>query len=322
MTGTAVLSTRLDRALDAVRVDVRARRARVGTREVNAESLEDLKRRLATALYEVLHAGGPEATGPDSQALRDPGLERRFRAAMPHHSTRSRATVLAAVDSGSSTCVVGLDGVRVRVPLARLPDPLPPPGTPVTVRHDAARPALSPGFFLVHGSAGRVGSGPILRVYTHLTCPDAAEDAWAALLRHLEEQTVPYQAKILSCPRQYPRRDAAVVYLSPRFRHVATDLVRVLAGTKGLGESTSCFTEELSPGIATAHEPDDSRPGAAGLSFGQHRTAAVAEGLIAHAESPGTPRAAAVAASLVAAGIDPADPSRNLRSPAHEPRRR
>lgn len=310
----AGLCPRLAEALRDVEVSPGALRAVAAGRTVEAESPKDLRQALGNTLYDVLHAGRAEPEGAGPRSLRDPVLEERLVAAVPHERTASSGTYLGrAEDTGA---VVVLDGVRVRVPDDRL-GPLPAAGEPVAVQLPAARAGLSPGFFLVDGSRGtRARGGATLRVYVHLSGPDAAPAAWAAVLGGLEDLGVPYRAKVLSARRLYPRRDAVVVYLGPSTWWAAERLSEQLADVDGLAEDVSAFGTPLAPGLATAWEPDDPRPGQGGLSFGQHRSLAVAEGLVAHATSPeGPDRETAVAHALREANVDPARPARNLDSP-------
>lgn len=304
-----LLPCALTSALADVRLDLAALRAHVGREDVSAQSLEDLRSRLASALYRTLHTGAPPTDeAPRSRSRRDPDLELRFRAGMPHRRTVSPVRALDRRPTADGTVLVELDGVRVRLPEACLTSA----GSRDLAEHEAARPALSPGFFFAHGSQGRPSRGPVLRLYAHLRHPDAAVAAWAAALRVLERQTLPYQAKVLSAPQHYPRRDALVLYLTAAHQAVADEVATAVSEVEGLGTSTSALAEPLAPGVAIAWEPADGRPGMQGLSFGQHRAHAIAEGLLAHARDPQTPRQTAVARAMRAASVDPAAPHRNL----------
>jgi hypothetical protein len=133
---------------------------------------------------------------------------------------------------------------------------------------------------------------------------------------------------VLSRPWSYPRRDALVVYLEDEDAPLATGLAEEVTGLPGVGTDTSVFAHEVAPGVALAWEPADNRPGRPGKSFGQHRAAAVAEGLLRYAHAtdatdgllrPAADPAGADAArevhrSLRAAAVDPAAPARNLDS--------
>jgi hypothetical protein len=199
----------------------------------------------------------------------------------------------------------------------------------------AARPALSPGHYLVDGPAGRLAGGPILRVYVHLLGPHEAPGRWHDVLTTLNDAGVTYRAKIVSTPGGYPRRDAMVVYLGPG-NWAAAGLVRdAVAGRPGTGGECSVFAHRLAPGVAAAWNPSDPRPGFRGLSFGEHRARVTAAALLG-ATSPANGAAAGLATGaaaglangtaaglarrldecFAAASIDPARPARNRDSPA------
>ncbi|MEH1017019.1 T3SS effector HopA1 family protein [Micromonospora sp. CPCC 206060] len=285
-----------------------ATRIYVGGELVEAAGPRALVPALTAALYSALHVGKAydSSTRPN---LRDPALEGRLAAALPHLRTPVRARVLEDGDD----CVVELLGVRVLVPAdrvgARNDD-----GT-ATISLDAARPTLSPGFFLCDGSVGSItGTGPILRIYLHLSTADHAPQALAAGLGVLESRQVPYRAKILSLPNSYPRRDTMVVYLEETAWPVLDELVTALSGVPGLVDATSPFARRVGPGIAVAWDPMDGRVGMRALSFGEHRARMTAEAVVDHAVQ-GVPLADAVAAAFVRGGADPGSPFRNTTSP-------
>ncbi|MDX3228062.1 T3SS effector HopA1 family protein [Streptomyces sp. ME19-01-6] len=192
-------------------------------------------------------------------------------------------------------------------------------GARVVVELPAVRPTLSPGFLLVDGVDGRPADRAdreLLRIYVHLRYPDAAPRVWGALLAELGARSVPYRAKVLSRPCAYPRRDAIVVYLDADRADVVFPLAAAVRRLPGIGADTSVFARRLLPGIALAWEPRDPRPGWRGQSFGQHRAAAVAEGVVRHmADRERTDLAREIAASLHSAAADPAEPARNHSSP-------
>ncbi|MFF9351625.1 T3SS effector HopA1 family protein [Streptomyces sp. NPDC014734] len=353
-----VLSARLVAVLSEVVVRPDGLSASVGGRTVTADSPRTLVGRLATALYEVVHVGRPavqpEETRNAPDIVRD--LEAGLAREVPHERTRYRGPVLS--DRGDEGRIVGLSGVRVRVPRERIAAPHAAAATaaagtsasaaasaaaagtsagasagasvdvgarePTSSGEEtadvfvaAARPALSPGFFLVDGSLPLTGRGAVLRVYLHVTSPDAAVDAWGRSLRCLEEAGVPYRAKAISSTDALPRRDGVVIYLEGSGHHVLPDLVGAV-GEAALGADCSPYTRSLAPGIAVAWEPDDSRPGMRNTSFGEHRSRALATGLIRYAteaDLPDRTRSAVVRQALLDAGIDPSEPARNLFSP-------
>ncbi|MGW1171982.1 T3SS effector HopA1 family protein [Streptomyces sp. NPDC002550] len=327
-----VVSTRLEEVLSEVHVRPDCLSATVRGRTVTADSPRALTSQLATALYAVAHVGRPATESATAHNLSDArDLEEGLARGVPHERTRYRGPVLN--DRGDAELVVGLSGIRVRVPRERV-TVLRERATDVThaegrgereeeadVLVAAARPSLSPGFFLVDGSLPLTRQDAILRVYLHVETPGAALDAWGRTLRCLEDLGVPYRAKAASSAQALPRRDGVVVYLGSGDQDVLPGLVKALGGA-ALGADTSPFTRPLAPGVAVAWEPDDSRPGMRNTSFGEHRSRALAAGLVRyvteHASEPEGSRpnqSAVVRQALLEAGIDPLDPARNLSSP-------
>ncbi|MGW3271266.1 T3SS effector HopA1 family protein [Streptomyces kronopolitis] len=320
-----VLAPRLTQALTAVTVRAGARHASVAGRAVTADSPRDLRGRLSTALYEWLHAGHQqhdddadqgEGSAPlPKRTLRDPELERRLSAAVPHHTTRARGLLRAVEGTGAGRqLLVQFPDITARVPAARLhPAGDPAPGDTVELALEAARPALSPGFFYVMGSRPLPRPlGPIRRVFLHLTDQNSATDVWATTLSVLEREGACYHAKIMSDPQGYPRRDALVAYLHGEYARSESALAHAVVGMPGLGTGTSVFTEEIAPGIAAAWDPYDPRPGQRGLSFGQHRCLALASALVEHALDGTRSCTERIAEAFRAANIDPLRPGRNL----------
>ncbi|MEU8028628.1 T3SS effector HopA1 family protein [Streptomyces sp. NPDC049099] len=316
---------RLVAALSAIRVGAGGREATVGGRTVTADSPRDLRGRLTNALYEELHAGRrPDRSGADGppprRTLRDPALERRLADAVPHATTPVRGRLVEVLPrEGGDELVVRLPEATVRVGADRLSAPAVPltPGARVELALEAARPALSPGFFYVMGSRPLPRpAGPVRRLFVHARDADAAVVLWGAALGALEAAGASYHAKVLSDPQDFPRRDSVVVYLHGDHRPGERAVVAALAPHAGTrtAPDTSVFTEELAPGIAAAWDPEDPRPGQDGMSFGQHRAFALASGLIAHALDGGEPgdRDAHLVRAFLEAGIDPSRPQDNL----------
>jgi hypothetical protein len=271
------------------------RQARLGSIELEAPSARRMAARLGHELYRRLHSGN--ATGDVGE--RNPALEAVLAEATPH-DTSPTAVTLPADRAGDG--VVLIDGLRVRVPSAMLTGP--------EIFLPAARPALSPGHYLVDGPSGRMHGGPILRVYLHLQDPAVAPARWHDVLTALNSASVTYRAKVVSTPEGYPRRDAMVVYLGPGHWHAATLIRDAAAGRPGVGHEHSLFAHPLAPGIAAAWDPDDQRPGHRGMSFGEHRARATAEALLRD-----TDLATGLAECFTAARIDAVRPARNHDSP-------
>lgn len=336
------LAPRLREALATLRIGQDRRTVLVGERPVTGGTPRELRAALGAVLYDEWHAGltlhAREARGGRNGAAgpasrRDRAFEGRLIAATPHTLTPVDAVVRSGPEPRGDTLLAELGRVLVRVPAASARTEGPAaPGRSVRLDLPAVRPALSPGFLLLDGPHGGLSGGagrPVLRMYVHLTDPDAAPGVWRTLLAALAARSARYRAKVLSRPWSYPRRDALVVYLEEADAPLATHLADEVTGLPGVGTDTSVFAHEVAPGVALAWEPADGRPGRPAKSFGQHRAAAVAEGLLRYAHDPDStdgflrPAAADLAgadavrevdSSLRAAAVDPAEPARNLDS--------
>ncbi|MFF5204385.1 T3SS effector HopA1 family protein [Streptosporangium sp. NPDC000396] len=309
--------SRLVNVARRVRVRLDDLSATVEDRLVEGADVRDLQAQLSAALYEVYHAGQRESV-PPPRRLRDPEMERRLADGMPHRRTTVRVTALPEsardTERGREVLVVR-DGVRVWVPesIVNVADE----GALLTV--PACRPAVSPGFFLVHGSVIRppettAGRGPLLRVYVHLGSADQAIGVWSDMLGHLESRAVPYQAKVLSAAPLFPRRDALVVYLAASEAGLAQEIADVVSERHEVPSPTSAFAEQLVPGVGVAWEPADPRRSRQGMSFGQHRAAVTAQALLDSAQT-GVALEEALGERLREAGVDPVNPARNIGSP-------
>ncbi|GLY50321.1 T3SS effector HopA1 family protein [Lentzea sp. NBRC 102530] len=247
---------------------------------------------LAVDLYTRLHTGhARDRFSPK----RDRRLEALLTAAVPH-----RTTTVTGVLKGRSAgrVLVELDDVLVWFPEDAVDGD--------QIRVPAARPALSPGFLYVTSSRPAEFAAALQRVYVHVTNADDAPSVWGAVLTALERAECTYHAKVLSRRDEYPRRDALVVYLPGPGAELVAAAVRALPG---IGTETSVFAEELAPGVAVADEPNDTRLGMSGLSFGQHRSRVLAQALLHPGDEA---RELVLAREFTLAGIDPANPARNL----------
>lgn len=243
-------------------------------------------------------------------------MARRLADAVPHTQTRTLAKLIDVPPGGD--LVVELGRVRVRVPRSTLVSPtLPPSGEQVLLDLPCHRPRLSSGFLLVDGSHGNgfANSRDVLRLYVHVPDPDQAVRLWQGMLTHLEAGRTPYRAKTIATPTLLPRWDGLVVYLPFAERHVVFGLAALIDQLAGAGAESSPFARRLGRGVAVAWSPDDKRPGRVGMSFGEQRSMAVADGLLAYALGKFTTREEAVAEALREGNVDPRHPFRNLTSP-------
>lgn len=347
-TALGLIAPEISRVLDRISVAEGGLSAVVDGEEVDAKTPGELVRKLGGLFYQNLHAGmDDQAEATRGRSLRDDAFDQRLFAAMPHRTTLVKATVLGD-DPLADHVVVGLDGLRLRIPRDRLADHLPehPEGAAagiaeggaeggaernpqaslpqasgggsreVTLRIPAPRPALSTGFFLTDSSRGRVSGSAMLRLYVHLTDAEPAPAVWGTVLSTMEGMGLRYRAKVTSSLKHFPRRDALVVYLGPDAWHAAGEIAAAVQGMPGLGTGTSAFVHAIADGVGAAWEPHDPRPGRRVLSFGEHRCQVLAEALVGHAvRADGVSREAVVAEAFLNAGTDPLMPARNLDSP-------
>jgi hypothetical protein len=304
------LAPRLLTALARVTIAEDCRGGSLGGRSIEARSEAEFAYRLSHAIYEVLHVGWIAEPADKAMRSRDDAFETRLLAATPHQSVVRSGSVVSA---DAQRVRIELDGVRVAIPAAEAGTAA-APGSRVAVRLPSCRPALSPGYWVTDGTRALPARAPIVRLYVHLQTAGAVLASWQAALAFLEARDVPYRAKATSMPALLPRRDALVIYLHEPDLTAAAGLGERVAEVAEVGESVSVFAEQLSPGVAIAWEPSDPRPTMRGLSFGEHRSRATAEGLMRQARSRGHQTIAdAVRQALEEAGIDPHRPSRNLR---------
>ncbi|WP_329316846.1 T3SS effector HopA1 family protein (plasmid) [Streptomyces sp. NBC_01278] len=316
-TTTDALAPALVRTAQDISVSSDGLSATVGSESLEADTPGKLAGKLSQTLYQLVHTGKDRADTTRPRSLRDPEFDRLLTEAMPHSHTLAEAVVRERTDDGM--LVAELGGLRVLLPADTLvgEPPAKLPGA-AAVRLPAARPALSTGFFLTDGSAGTgVGRGTqTLRVYVHVTSAEAAPRVWNAVLTYLEERRLVYRAKITSSPQLFPRRDALVVYLPPQSWSAVRGIGACVSGLDGVGPDTSPFAHQVVPGVAVAWEPQDSRPGMQGLSFGEHRSGALAQAMVKHRVRPdGIGLEDTMQEVFWDAGIDTLAPARNLASP-------
>lgn len=176
------------------------------------------------------------------------------------------------------------------------------PAGDVEVRFPTARPFASPGFFLVTGAAGAAGSTEVLRWYLNVA-PAAAPQVLEAVVSRFDRHGIPFTFKVLNHPEQFPRPDAAVLYASRSQLELAHRTVLSLhaAHHAHFGTAVPLFTRKVRHGIGVAEEPPPSR---VPVSFGQHRCALVAQGIVAAGPAAdAATRFAAVTATFAEAGI-------------------
>lgn len=279
---------------------------------------------LATELYRSWY------TGYGSGALRAPSSEEGDGAAGPAlvHRLRAAHAATTRYTGGWVVRAVGRGGAaRLERGGERL-HLLPPdyvhlarPAAPVragdvvsvTARRDWAD--ATTGWWLTSGRGGVPTGAPMVRVYWN--CPaEAAADLVAAVTRAAEEGAVPYAMKCPTSPAGFARVDSLVLYLSRDdwARGAVRAALRDVHGALGarLRPAAPRLALPLGRGVGLAEDP------ANGMSFGESRSRAVADGALA-AMSAGLADEAAVLALLAdrlrAGGVPPGHPHLRAGTP-------
>lgn len=301
----------IDVVLDDVELSSDGLTARVGPTTLVATYEREMTRLLAEAIYNAHHAGQSMVLVPSR--LRDRDVEQILTASTPHATSAAEATLLRSGPPGADgvpTMLVEFRGVRIWLPDATGQASTSVGGSVIRVLLPSVRPAISPGYFLAESSLPMARGRDIVRLYLHLPNVKVATETWGIALKFLEERGIAYRAKVLTASEFYPRRDAMVVYLASSNRDIAGELGLLIAARGSLLDATSVFAERLAPGVALAAEPRDGRPAQRGLSFGQHRSTAVAVALLAATSRPET-RIKEVINEFGASGIDATAPWKN-----------
>lgn len=257
---------------------------------------------------EDLFAGG----GPDGPLWveEDAAFVRAIAAADRGKGFRSPGwTVVSA--SADNTAVVAMDGCLLTVPL-----PGAVPNTSVAVTFPGYRRYAQRGWYVIFGDAGScpLAAGLVLRVYLAPRAPEEVSTLVSVLTGGLNEQGIRFHIKVRNHPASYHRSDAFMFYLRACDWAACRPVVEK-AATTGLRCTTPDFTYPQAPGVGLAEEPS-----CGGLSFGQHRSRLVAEGLVSAADDAAVSaadRAKAVVARFRADGLDELRPYRH--SPELDP---
>lgn len=184
----------------------------------------------------------------------------------------------------------------------------------LAIRIPADRPHASPGFFLTVGRHGAGAREALVRTYLNLSA-ERAVDAFAGLVEALDDQSIPFSAKLIDHLDGFDRPDTAVVYADRALVHTVVRHARdTCARARGtLRPTVPAFTLPLAPGLAIAEQPLGREPG---RSFGSHRCALLASALLRppHRHT-GRGRLDALVDALHGAGLDPARLHLNPGSP-------
>jgi len=142
-------------------------------------------------------------------------------------------------------------------------------------------PYMHPGYYTIIGNAGFFATrdARLVRLYCNIL-PDHAPDFIEYLTSLLNNKHIKYSMKILNNPIAYTRPDTVVLYLAHNAALTLWQDLQVLYKQKrtAFTHGTPAFAKQLATGIAIAEEPeieDTLR-----MSFGQHRSFLVAQGLL------------------------------------------
>ncbi|MEQ5857159.1 T3SS effector HopA1 family protein [Halomonas sp. EF61] len=162
-------------------------------------------------------------------------------------------------------------------------------------------PRLDTGFHYLFGEveSDACSDDALVRYYL-APGPGHLETLVSTLCRELDDACLPYSLKYVSPPRALWRPDAVVLYVGARYAHQCHARLGGIALTLSswLRDVTPLWAAPLLPGLAFAQDPDG------GLSFGEHRCLALAQGLLEAALAGVEDPSPFVKAHFKAAAID------------------
>jgi HopA1 effector protein family len=114
----------------------------------------------------------------------------------------------------------------------------------------------------------------MIRFFWNIT-PEGAPRLMETISREFNRFQIPFRFKCASRASDYPRRDAAVLYLHPRYYPIAALVVEAVHAqlSPWLNAGTPLFTKRLADGLALAEDP--------GESFGENRSKILAGAMAA-----------------------------------------
>jgi hypothetical protein len=147
----------------------------------------------------------------------------------------------------------------------------------------------------------------MIRFFWNVT-PDGVPRLMETITREFNRFQIPFRFKCASRAAEYPRRDAAVLYLHPRYYPIAALVVEAVHAqlSPWLNPGTPLFAKRLGDGLALAEDP--------GESFGEHRSKILAAAMAATRGKPLDERRAEVRLQFEQQGLSLDQPWLNAGS--------
>jgi hypothetical protein len=229
-------------------------------------------------LYLDFYTRGRATPAPERQ-ITPADLGRRDMVDRYREANGGRGTVepgWRVLSAGEGTIDVRRGGLRLRVSrddVVAVDDLT--AGAAVGVRMPNALVNRSPGHYMALGDAPFDQDTDAIRLYWNTT-PDGAVQAMSALTRDLNQIGVPFILKALDDSSTFTRCDACVLYTP---RAVSGDVIAIASRAAAmLGDelkpAVPALTHRIAPGLGYAEDP------ASGESFGRHRCALIAGGIV------------------------------------------
>jgi HopA1 effector protein family len=152
----------------------------------------------------------------------------------------------------------------------------PKAGAMVSIFSAPGSAELQPGFYYAFGeTVSEFGEDEQMVRFFWNVSVDGAPRLMETLTLVLNRFQVPFRFKCASRASDYPRRDAAVLYLHARYYPIAALVVEAVHAqvSAWLGLGTPLFAKRLADGLAFAEDPDE--------SFGENRSKILAGAMVA-----------------------------------------
>jgi hypothetical protein len=272
-------------AVDALEVHADGRYSWFGRATGFGEADLDETATRALAAYEIelrlyldFYTRGRATPAPERQ-ITPADLGRRDMVDRYREANTGRGTVepgWCMLSAGQDTIDVRRGGLRLRVaPDDVVADGGLTAGAAVGVRMPNALMNRSPGHYMALGDAPFDHETDAVRLYWNTT-PDGAVQVMSVLTRDLNLLGIPFILKALDDSSTFTRCDACVLYAP---RTASGDVIAIASRAAAiLGDelkpTVPALTHRLAPGLGYAEDP------ANGESFGRHRCALIADGIV------------------------------------------